>query len=407
MIMFDTLLSKIAGFFEKDFLFASFLPALIFIAALVITLAGVLSIEAVWAWVDTWTGMQKGAAAVAGLLFVVVVAYVLQALRTSFMRAWTGNSNSWLLWGFNNLGVLNQKRRYRRLLDASRRLSPWQAVLDTFDNNLRAVWSNVLNPNPDGRDHLLEPHKVALLQGIKSLHVGMPEAAINLQLNEVLGAYRAYSGDELADVYKAVKTKLNEWNDNEQAEIQSETYNLDRWFGRLQTVRATKLGNVIEAYNYYPFKRYQIEPNIFWPRLRKVIPPEYLSQVQESRILLDFLLTMATLAAVYAFLALTVGPWLWFNPWLWLSLAAVALTGSYFFYSLSIGAAFEQGEMVRSCFDLFRLDLMTALQRPRPGSLAAEQAQWDELSKLAVYGFSKNFTLVDKTAPATNTPAQT
>jgi hypothetical protein len=235
----------------------------------------------------------------------------------------------------------------------------------------------------------------------------MPEAEINEQLNEVLGAYRVYSGDDLMDVYKAFKTRISEWNDDEQARIQSETYNLDRWFGRLQTVRPTTLGNVIEAYNYYPFKRYQIEPNIFWPRLRKVITPEYLSQVQESRILLDFLLTMATLAGVYAFLALTVGPWLWFNSGLWLSLATVALIVSYFFYRLSIGAAFELGEMVRSCFDLFRLDLMTALQRPRPGSLAAEQAQWEELSKLAVYGFSKNFTIADNTAPAITPPAQT
>jgi hypothetical protein len=234
----------------------------------------------------------------------------------------------------------------------------------------------------------------------------MSEAAIREQLDEILGAYQVYSGDDLMDVYKAIKTKISEWNDDEQARIQSDTYNLDRWYGRLQTVRATKLGNVIEAYNYYPFKRYQIEPNIFWPRLRKVITPEYLSQVQESRILLDFLLTMATLAGVYAFLALMVGPWLWFNPKLWVSLAVVAVIVSYFFYRLSIGAAFELGEMVRSCFDLFRLDLMTALQRPRPTTLAAEQAQWDELSKLAVYGFSKNFTLADNPGPPPP-PAQT
>lgn len=398
--MFDTLLSKIAGFFEKDFLFASFLPALIFIASLVVTLAGVLSFEAVWAWVDTWTAMQKAAAAVAGVLFVVVVAYVLQALRPSFTRGWTGTSDSRLLWGFINLGVLIQKRRYRRRLNASRRLSRWQTVLDNFDGNLRGVWSR------EGRDRLPEPHKVALMHGIDSLLVGMPEAAITEQLDEVLGAYEVYSGDDLIDVYKAIKTKISEWNDDEQAHIQSDTYNLDRWYGRLQTVRGTKLGNVIEAYNYYPFKRYQIEPNIFWPRLRKVITPEYLSQVQESRILLDFLLTMATLAGVYAFLALMVGPWLWFNRTLWLLLAAVAIIISLFFYRLSIGAAFELGEMVRSCFDLFRLDLMTALQRPRPTTLADEQAQWVELSKLAVYGFSKNFTLADSSAPP-QPPAQT
>src|SRR5438045_5415421 len=111
--MLDTLLGKIAGFFEKDFLFASFLPALIFISALVVTVAGVVSIEAIWAWVDAWTAMQKASAAAAGILFIVVVAYILQALRSSFTRGWTGNSQSKSLWGFKNLGLLIQQLRYQ------------------------------------------------------------------------------------------------------------------------------------------------------------------------------------------------------------------------------------------------------------------------------------------------------
>jgi hypothetical protein len=410
--MIDTLLSKIAGFFEKDFLFASFLPALIFITALVITVAGVISIEAVWEWVDSWTAMQKASAAIGGTLLVVVVAYVLQALRTSFTRGWTGNSHSIWLWGIQNLGVLYQKRRYRRRQAASQKQSPWRDVFDEFNKQLLPIWSRDLKgtPPPPGsttpqdttkeREPLPERQRASLTSLVESLRVTMQQAAIKDQLREVVEAYKLYSGDDLADIYRALKDKLTEWNDDEEARIQTETYNLDRWFGRLPSVKATTLGNVIQAYNYYPFKRYKIEPDIFWPRLRKVITPEYLSQVQESRILLDFLLTMATLSGLYALLDLIVGPWLWFNLWLWLSLAAVGFSISFFFYKLSIGAAFELGEMVRSCFDLFRLDLMTALHRPAPATLAAEQVQWDELSRLAVYGFKTDFTLAAK-PPAT------
>lgn len=405
--MFDTLLTKIAGFFEKDFLFASFLPALIFITALVTSLVGVISVEAVWGWVDSWSAMQKAAASVAGVLFVVVVAYVLQALRTSFTRGWTGNSHSKLLWGFKNLGILIQKSRYRRRREAAWKRSPWQDVLDDFNKDLVKVWSNARKPDPKGRERLPDEQKEALKHRVDALRVAMPEAAIKEQLAEILSAYEKYSGDDCSEIYKAIKLKLTEWNDDELMRSQSESYNLDRFFGKLQTVKATTLGNVIEAYNCYPYKRYKIEPDIFWPRLRKVITPEYLSQIQESRILLDFLLAMATLAGLYAFLALTVGPWLWFNPWLWLILAGVGIVMSYFFYRLSIGAAFELGEMVRSSFDLFRLDLMAALQRPRPTTLAAEQAQWDELSGLAVYGFSKDFTLAGDASPAVGSAAKT
>lgn len=398
--MIDTLLSKIAGLFEKDFLFASFLPALIFIAALMISLAGVISIEAVWAWMDTWTALQKASAAAAGVLFVIAFAYVLQALRTSFTRGWTGNSHSFLLWGFKNLGVLFQKWRYRRRRDASWRQSPWQGVLDDFNTELVKVWSIKVKPDPDAREPLPDAPRMDLEKRVDSLRAGMLQDRIKEQLKEVIAAFKVYNGNDLGEIYKALKLKLTEWDDDAKVRIQSDTYNLDRWFGRLQSVRATTLGNVIEAYNFYPYKRYKIEPDIFWPRLRKVITPEYLAQVQESRILLDFLLTMATLAGLYAFLALTVGPWLWFNPKLWLSLAAAAIIICYFFYRLSIGAAFELGEMVRSSFDLFRLDLMKALQRPRPATLAAEQAQWDELSGLTVYGFSKDFTLAPEPPPA-------
>ena len=80
---------------------------------------------------------------------------------------------------------------------------------------------------------------------------------------------------------------------------------------------------------------------------------------------------------------------------------AIAIT--YFFYRLSIGAADELGKMVRATFDLFRLDLMAALQRPRPITLSAEQAQWEELSKLALYGFSSDFALRTQ-APAASPP---
>lgn len=399
--MIDTLLSKIAGFFEKDFLFASFLPALIFITALVISLTGVISIEAVSDWMDAWTTLQKASAAVTAILFVIVFAYVLQALRSSFIRGWTGNSHSWLLWGFKNLGVLFQKWRYRRRRDSSWRESPWQGVLDDFNTALKDVWSIAVKPDPKARERLPEAKRLALEQRVAALRAGMPQNAIKDQLKEVVRAYEFYNGNDLGEIYKDLKLKLTEWDDDDEVRIQSDSYNLDRWFGRLPSVRATTLGNVIEAYNFYPYKRYKIEPDIFWPRLRKVITPEFLSQVQESRILLDFLLTMATLAGLYALLALAVGPWLWFNPGLWVSLAGAALIISYFFYRLSIGAAFELGEMVRSSFDLFRLDLMKALQRPRPATLAAEQAQWDELSGLAVYGFSKDFSIAPEPVPST------
>jgi len=185
-----------------------------------------------------------------------------------------------------------------------------------------------------------------------------------------------------------------DWASYEVGAIQRETFLLDRQYGTLDTVRSTELGNVVESYNQYSSKRYKMEAELFWSRLLVTIkPPEYLARVQEPRIALDFCLTMATLAAIYAWAALLVGPWLWFNQPLWGLLAGVGFIISFLFYRLGIDCAYRLGEMVRASFDLFRLDLMAALGRPHPLTLAQEQMQWEELSKLAVYPTKIDFAL--------------
>jgi hypothetical protein len=139
-----------------------------------------------------------------------------------------------------------------------------------------------------------------------------------------------------------------------------------------------------------------MESGIFWGRLRNVIPAEYLASVQEPRILLDFALTMASLAALYCLLALLIGPWIWYKPTLWFSLAAASVVLSYFFYRIGVNAAYQHGELIRSSYDLFRLDLMEALGLPHPANLLVEQAQWEEFSRLAVYGTAANFTIAKR-----------
>lgn len=77
----------------------------------------------------------------------------------------------------------------------------------------------------------------------------------------------------------------------------------------------------------------------------------------------------------------------------------VGLAICFFFYQLGISAAYQYGEMVRSSFDLFRLDLMAALARPDPPRFSKEQKQWEELSKLAVYGTKIDFDILQRKPP--------
>lgn len=62
------------------------------------------------------------------------------------------------------------------------------------------------------------------------------------------------------------------------------------------------------------------------------------------------------------------------------------LVAAGFFYFLSVDAATHYGDMIRSCFDLFRLDLLKQLQFKRPTLLTEERTRWEKISQLIVYG---------------------
>jgi len=392
--MINMLLGKIAGFFEKDFLFASFLPALIFLSCVAATLAVVIGGDAIWSWVDSWSAVKKATITAICTLVIVVFAYVLHALRSDFVRFWSGNSNFplYLLWGFFRLGEFFHRWQFCRMRDRVRRSSPWRGVLADFEKKVGEFWSK-------DREQLPDKKRNKLTKKVNRLHEGLAPDDVEERLEAVVDAYRGYSGEDLKDIYLKVKTTLMDMDIKENVRIKTDTAALDRQFGNLASVKATALGNVIESYNQYSYNRYNIEAEIFWPRLRSVIKSEYLTAVQEPRILLDFSLTMASLGAIYGFWILLAGPWLWFNLQFLIPLEIVGFAVSFLFYRLSISAAYEFGEMVRSSFDLFRLDLMAALDRPHPANFEVERKQWEELSKLAVYPVSQtkiNFAIRER-----------
>jgi hypothetical protein len=376
----NTLLGKITGFFDKDFLFASFLPALLFAACIGVPLVAAVGIRSTWSWVGSWSNLQKGTVGTGTTVALVVFAYVLQGLRTFFSHSWSGRTNFPPLWLFMHFGKWVERRRFDRFRERSQRLSPWEGVFEDF----RQAAANVYGGGrPDG--DAPEALRRRLLRRVGRLRAGMGPRIVRWQVQEFLAEYGRYNSDSLGCVYRAIKVKLNDWDELAKNQIELDTVQFDREFGSRATIRATKLGNVIESYNQYSYKRYRIEAEVFWPRLREVIPDDYFKLVEDQRILLDFCLTSASLALVYGALVFYLGPVIWFNRPLWFSLAAVGFTASIFFYRLSVSVADQFGDLVRSSFDLFRLDLMRALGRERPPSLLVERAQWDELSRLVDY----------------------
>jgi hypothetical protein len=382
--MIDSLLSKITGLWDKNFLFGSFLPALIFAVCISTTFAYVLGFAPVWSWVDTLTTYQRTTYLSFATLALIVVAYVLNALRVNFRRFWCGQSSfpPLLSWSVRILLEDWSRRKFRKMSRHLVSLSPWKTVLGNFEASVLSRFKDAGLPVADGatlRD---------LIRRTDGLRRQYGPSNFQGTLELVAKQYEKFEGNSLSEVFFNVKRTLIEWDKTEQARIDRVPTELDRQFGSFVTIRATRLGNVVEAHNQYCLTRYNIAAEMFWSRLRGAIrkEDEYLKIIDEPVILLDFALTMATLSAVYATLAILVGPWLWYKPGLWSLLFAFGLFSSWQFYEVAVAAARQSGELMRATFDLFRLEMMTALGRPHPANLQIERQQWGQLSSLAALG---------------------
>jgi len=376
----NTLLNKIANVLEKDFLFASFLPALIFVAAVVGTFMGIVGFDAPWFWVASWSTSQKAVAGAAVGVSLIVFAYILNGLRPSIGNLWSGSSGHFLLWLPCRIGTAIQRARFRRLHAKASRLGIWSQKRDKFLNQLQADWQGPTVPK------IPEEQKENLKRQIRELTRTQRPDAVDAKLAAIAVFFKTYEGESVSSCYQSLKAKVDGWVNAEQFELQGIAAELDKSFATLESVEATTLGNVMESYNYYSYKRYRIESEVFWPRLQKVVSSEFKNTLADQKTLLDFALTMATLAVVYVALAATVGPWLSYTPGLWVLLGAAGSMVAYVFYALAVSVAKQFGDLVRSAFDLFRLDLIKALGCPRPADIEAERALWKQLSILVVYG---------------------
>lgn len=378
--MINTLLNKIANVLEKDFLFASFLPALIFVAAVIGTFMGVVGFDAPWFWVASWNASQKAVASAAAAVSLVVFSYVLSGLRPSIGNLWSGSSQHFAFLLPSLVGTAIERRRFRSLHIKASRTGVWITKRDNLLQRLRAGWKGDTAPK------IPEQEKESLKKRILELTRTEKPAAVDAKLDAIATDLTSYDGESVSGCYEILKRKLDDWVNAEEFELRSIVANLDRSFSTLESVKPTTLGNVIDSYNYYSYKRYRIESEVFWPRLQKVITKEFNETVSDQKTLLDFALTMATLAVAYILLVAFIGPWLLYQPALWVFLIATGAGVGYVFYRLAVSVARQFGDLVRSAFDLFRLDLITALGCSRPADIEAERALWKQLSILVVYG---------------------
>jgi hypothetical protein len=154
------------------------------------------------------------------------------------------------------------------------------------------------------------------------------------------------------------------------------------------TVTPTQMGNVAASVRSYALSRYGMNLDFFWPRLQKILQSksEFYKTLQDAKTQLDFTVSLFWLTV------LSTAVWLVLLPFLsrtWLPLFSVWLFGPLIaitWYRMAVQNYRSFAELLRSCIDLFRFELLTDLKIPLPQDSHVEQQTWDRLNHWISYG---------------------
>jgi hypothetical protein len=168
----------------------------------------------------------------------------------------------------------------------------------------------------------------------------------------------------------------------------------------------TRLGNTLRAAESYSGdgERWGLDAVFWWPRLYLIIPDSARGQVDEARASMDQMVVLSVLSAVFA--AVAAGFGIAGLPLaVWASCAVGALVVSWLTYRAAVSSAAVFGDLVRSCFDLFRNDLLTHLGWPLPERLPDERALWNALGQQLYRRGTSSLEQELINAPRTTSPA--
>jgi len=170
----------------------------------------------------------------------------------------------------------------------------------------------------------------------------------------------------------------------------------------------TRLGNLLRSCMYYPQRRYSIDGNLLWPRLKSILPKEFLEEKDDSEARLIFMLNSSLLAYLIAVPSIMGGLFgaicPHFRSWNYCSTAYYKQAYStilpinfliigilfgvfgYLLYHLAVSAGETFSSYVRTGFDLYRFDLLKKLNFEIPATIEKERVIWNKVNELFTAG---------------------
>ncbi len=148
----------------------------------------------------------------------------------------------------------------------------------------------------------------------------------------------------------------------------------------------TRLGNAWAMIEEYPRLRYGMDGTSFWTRLVPIVKDKYGDELADEKTSLDFLLNLSFLTTILGVEFLATG--LYRLNVYHLAAVPICLGLAYFLYDGAVWATKNLGEIIKSCFDLYRDELLAEFGFEKPAEFWKEQELWDGLGKFLLTGDS-------------------
>ena len=156
----------------------------------------------------------------------------------------------------------------------------------------------------------------------------------------------------------------------------------------LHKLMPTRLGNILRASEIYALDRYGIDSITIWTRLSPLLTEKATFSLQDSKIATDFMLLMSVLGITITLIWCPLLAIFTNHVGLFL-LCALGWPFAWICYQNAVQRSLDYSEELKAIFDLYRHELLKALNRPIPNDIEAERQEWQALSYFFYYNYLK------------------
>jgi hypothetical protein len=177
------------------------------------------------------------------------------------------------------------------------------------------------------------------------------------------------SSDELYEALYRISLKMQRIHEQVEQRQPTQTVPLQSSYAR-----PTALGNAFAVFEEYPLDRYGMDGVLFWPRLRQVVDDMVLGVLDNAKMLLDLQLNLAALGLLFGIEAAITGGVTREVGW-WIA-AAAAFVVARLAYSAGVRLVRSMGAQVNTCYDLYRGKLLEQFGLAQPDTFFEEYKTW-------------------------------